>query len=114
VAVPFVAEAAYTIRNYVIGFIHLVLLGVISAFLFSLAYQGGILDRKASLVRIGIVTFVCGILLSELLLFLQGTLLWGAMGFLPFYYEILFAFSALMPFGILLTLIGWFLDKSRV
>lgn len=106
VAIPFVAEAAYTIRNYVIGFIHLVLLGVISSFLFALAYQRGILNRKASLVRLGIITFVCGIVLSELLLFLQGSMLWGAMGFLPLYYETLFAFSSLMPFGILLTLIG--------
>ncbi|MEZ4987274.1 MAG: hypothetical protein R2795_19895 [Saprospiraceae bacterium] len=35
VVVPFVAEAAYTIRNYVIGFIHLLLLGAVSGFLLS-------------------------------------------------------------------------------
>ncbi len=113
VAVPAVAELAYTIRNYVIGFIHLVLLGVVSAFLFSLAFKRGILDRKVALVNIGIITFICGIILSELLLFLQGSMLWGAMGFLPLYYEILFAFSALMPFGILLTLLGVFQKYIR-
>lgn len=112
VAIPSVAEIAYTIRNYVIGFIHLVLLGVISAFLFSLAYKRGILDRKAPLINIGAITFICGIILSELLLFLQGSMLWGAMGFLPWYYEILFAFSALMPFGILLVLTGIFMNSQ--
>ena len=106
VALPFVAEAAYTIRNYVIGFIHLILLGAISTFIFALAYQEGILKYQSATVKYGILTFVCGILLSEFILLLQGTMLWAAMGFLPQYYEVIFSVSALMPLGILITLLG--------
>ncbi len=105
VAIPFIAEAAYTIRNYVIGFIHLVLLGAISSYLISYAAASGLVSFKNRMVRAGIGCFIAGFLLSEALLFLQGTMLWGAKGFLPFYYEMLFGASVLIPIGVLLFII---------
>ncbi|MFN7117379.1 MAG: hypothetical protein ACK4TA_11310, partial [Saprospiraceae bacterium] len=106
VALPFIAEAAYTIRNYVIGFIHLVLLGAISTYLISYAVESGLISSKSRMVKAGIGCFIAGFLLSEALLFLQGTMLWGAKGFLPFYYEMLFGTSVLIPLGIALLLIN--------
>lgn len=100
VVVPFVATAAYTIRNYVIGFIHLIQLGAISAFLIGFALERGWLRADSTLARAGLALFVAGFLLSEALLFLQGTMFWGAMGFLPAYYELLFGASALLPLGV--------------
>ena len=113
VAVPFVAEAAYTIRNYVIGFIHLILLGAMTFFVMQQAGRRALLPTGRWLVRTGLYLLAAGFVLSEGILFLQGTLFWAAMGFLPFYYEALFGVSALMPLGILLLLAGGLLPTDR-
>jgi hypothetical protein len=52
----------------------------------------------------GLWLLVVGLIGSELLLFLQGTLLWAAMGFMPYYYEGLLYISALIPLGISLII----------
>ena len=106
VLIPYIATVAYTIRNYVIGFMHLLLLGVITHFLFGYAARHGWLVWSARTARIGIALFFAGFVLSELLLFLQGTMFWGALGFLPFYYEALTLFSLLLPLGVLGLLVG--------
>lgn len=106
VVIPLVAEAAYTIRNYVIGFVHLILLGAISFFLFVLILHQKQLTVQVRTSQWGIGLMIAGFLLSELLLFLQGTMLWGAKGFLPYYYEMLFVSSLLIPLGILVFLMA--------
>lgn len=105
VVIPAVAQVAYTIRNYVIGFIHLILLAVISAALLAFAQRDGLIGRNRWM-GMGFFLFLSGMIFSEGLLFLQGTLLWSAMGFLPYYYEGLFGLSALMSLGLLCVLLG--------
>ncbi|MCB9267191.1 MAG: hypothetical protein H6558_19375 [Lewinellaceae bacterium] len=100
VVIPYIATVAYTIRNFVIGFIHLVLLGVITQFILGYAALNGVLNLRSRLSRLGLGLLLAGFLGSELLLFLQGAMFWGAMGFLPFYYEALFGVSTLMPVGV--------------
>lgn len=106
VAVPAVAEAAYTIRNYIIGFLHLLLLGAVTFFLLSYACRENILSLRKPAAAWGIRLLVTGFVLSELLLFAQGTMVWGRFGLLPGYYESLFVVSALLPSGILLVLLA--------
>lgn len=105
VAIPQIATIAYTIRNYVIGFIHLVLLGVISCFIMAQAINKGALLPQRPIIRAGLAVFVAGFLLSELLLFLQGTMLWAQIGFMPRYYEMLFGASVLIPVGVVLLVV---------
>ncbi len=114
VAVPFVAKAAYTIRNYVIGFIHLILLGAITFYLLSNIFNKNLLSERHTLSRAGLWSIIAGFILSEGLLFLQGTMFWAAMGFLPFYYEMLFAASSLIPVGIALLILGNLTKHSAV
>lgn len=102
IALPFVAQMAYTIRNYIIGFIHLIMLGVLSFFIMGVHYgqsSGLPVQRKW-----GLSILATGIIASEFLLFLQGTLFWMNWGFLPAYYEWIFGVSCLMPLGIALLL----------
>lgn len=108
VVLPFVAEAAYTIRNYVVGFIHLLLLGAVSSFLLAVAFREQLLSSERPSTRIGVFSLVLGFVLSECLLFLQGTMLWWGKGFLPQYYELLFGCSLLLPLGLLLMVPGQF------
>ncbi len=107
VVVPFVAQAAYTIRNYVIGFIHLLQLGIFTAAILAFAEMNSWLSWQSRSSRIGLGFLFFGFLASEGLLFLQGTLFWGAKGFLPYYYETLFVVSALMPLGVVFLLVPW-------
>ena len=88
VAIPFVAEAAYTIRNYVIGFFHLILLGMATSVILGYGIHKGWLSDRTWLSRLGLWFWVLGFLGSEFILFLQGTLFWGAMGFLPYYWSV--------------------------
>lgn len=100
VSVPMVATMALTLRNYVIGFIHLNTLGSISALLFAHALMRGWFDERRPGVRFGLLLFVTGYVLSEGLLFLQGTFFWAGLGLLPGYYWTLFAASVLLPLGV--------------
>jgi hypothetical protein len=99
--IPAFASIAYTIRNFVIGFLHLIMLGAISLILSFIAISHRIFsyDKLAKLAWIGLVT---AFVLSEILLFGQGLMLWLALGFLPQYHLILAIVSALFPISILL------------
>jgi hypothetical protein len=100
VSVPMVANMALTLRNYVIGFIHLNTLGSISALLFAHALMRGWFDERQPWVRLGLVLFITGYACSELLLFTQGTLFWFGSGLMPGYYWVLFSASVLLPVGV--------------
>ncbi len=106
VVIPEIAKVSYTIRNFVIGFIHLILLGTVSHFIFGYALKTGLLKMETLWSRFGLYIFVTGFFLTEFTLFFQGILLWAAQGFFPYYYEILFLLSALLPLSLLLILAG--------
>ncbi len=112
VAIPYLATVSYTIKNFVIGFIHLLMLGAISTFLLGLFYEMN-QNLKKYYVN-GLVIFLVGFFLSELLLFLQGFMLWQKMGFLPNYYLILFTISVLMPIGITVSSISLFAKDNLI
>ena len=115
VVLPFVAEVAYTVRNYMIGFFHLLLLGVITIFGFAYAHLRGLLRLDTQIAHIGLFMFLFGFFMTEIILFLQGTLFWGGKGFLPYYYELLFIFSVFLPGGILVLIISQVkADQSRL
>ncbi|HRH70335.1 MAG TPA: hypothetical protein PLB89_12585 [Flavobacteriales bacterium] len=105
VAVPPVAVIALTIRNYVIGFIHLNMLGAISMMLFAMALLRGWFGSTNLLVRIGLSLFTGGVLLSEAALFLQGTLFWAGQGMIPGYHWIQLLTSVPIPVGVVLLLV---------
>ena len=60
--------------------------------------------NQSAKLAIGLI--LAGIILTELILFIQGTMLWNVMGFMPYYYEVLFGVSILIPVGILWYGIG--------
>ncbi|MFK7773586.1 MAG: hypothetical protein AB8F94_15660 [Saprospiraceae bacterium] len=104
VIIPTIAIVGYTIRNYAMGFLHLMLIGMVTLFLFGFAAQMKLIRLDNLLGKIGIRVFIVGFILSEAVLFLQGTMFWGAMGFMPYYYELLFGVSAMLPFGLFLII----------
>jgi len=113
VAVPQVAVMAFTIRNYVIGFIHLNMLGAISMMLFAMALLRGWFVSTDRLVRIGLSLFTGGMLLSEAALFLQGTLFWVGWGMIPGYHWIQLLTSVPIPLGVI-ALLAHLVRRQRV
>lgn len=99
VAIPVLAEVALTVRNFVIGFIHLTTLGSISLTVIALLVSVGLLSASRQAV-VGYGCLVVAFLSTELLLFGQGLLLWLGLGYRPLYYEFLFGSSLLFPLGL--------------
>lgn len=98
VAVPYVAQMAFTVRNYVIGFVHVVTLGATTLTMLALLHAHGelVLHRRGWW---GAALLLVGFILTEALLFLQGTMFWLEWSFLPHYYVILFVASLPLPIG---------------
>ncbi|WP_157600748.1 hypothetical protein [Rufibacter sp. DG15C] len=108
-AFPYFADLAYQIRNFIIGYLHLVLIGFISFFLFAFFEVGGWLMIKTKLSKWGIGLFVLSFLTTEGLLFLQGIFSWVQFGSLPQYHLLLFIASIFLLVGMLL----FFLSQLR-
>ena len=76
--------------------------------LFSMALLEGWFVSTHRTARIGLSLFTAGVLLTELLLFAQGTLWWLGWGNMPGYYAWLFGCSLLLPAGVAILLAhGW-------
>lgn len=113
VAIPYIAKISYTIRNFVIGFIHLTMLGAFSLTLLAILLHQKILpDTKWSLngYRLLILGFAC----TEVLLFLQGILLWAKLGFIPCYFEILFIATLTLPLALTLVYSSFYKKENKL
>ncbi len=95
-AIPEIADLAYQVRNFSIGFLHLVFLGFITLFLLGWFLQMGLLSMQSFISKTGLVLFVTGIIGSEFYLVLPPLL--GAAGAI---HEGLLFFSGLMLVGLI-------------
>lgn len=102
---PEFAQVVYEHRNFVIGFIHLTMLGVISGFLFAFILQNNVVIFSKTL-QFGIYLFILGFLLTEMLIGLQGYKYYVGDGIIEHYYLLLFLFSILLPLGISFLIIN--------
>lgn len=108
---PEFSNVVYTHRNFVIGFIHLLMLGVISGFLFSFILKNNLLTLSKTFY-VGIYSFLMGFVLTEIMLLIQGYKFLVGSGMLPNYYLLLFLSSILLPFGIALMLFNLIKNKA--
>ncbi len=106
VVIPQVAVISYTIRQFVVGFVHLTMLGSITCYVLAALTTNGHLSQTKPYVRLGLILIIAGFVSTELFLFLQGLWLWIGWGFFPYYYETIMVASALLPLGIAGLLIG--------
>jgi mono/diheme cytochrome c family protein len=102
---PSIAVISYSIRMYVIGFLHLVLLGAMTMGVSAVAIARGWI-KEQPISRLGWILLISGFVITEILLFLQGTLIWLKMGFLPEYNFWLFLASCLFPISLAFLMAG--------
>ena len=96
---PSFAIVSYSINNFVIGFIHLIMLGSITFTISSLLIQERVFPFNKT-GRFGWVVLALGFVVTEVILFGQGCLFWWNLGFISGYYEVLFGASVLLPIGV--------------
>lgn len=104
--VPQLEQAAFSFRAIVIAYLHLVLLGIFSSFLFFwLLQQGWIAVNKLS--KAWIWSFILAFMGTELLLGAQGTAAFAYLQ-IPFATELVLGISGLFPVsGLLLMYLTW-------
>lgn len=106
VVVPSIAVVSYTIRQFVIGFIHLTLLGAVSGFVIALFLEYKMIPSAGKSGVLGLSMLIIGLAGTEMLLFGQGILLWAESGYINGYYKIMLLLSTVLMAGILLIIIA--------
>lgn len=106
--IPEFSEVVFMHRNLVIGFIHLVMLGMITGFLFAFLYSE---QKPTVLLKLGLYSFLSGFVLTEVILLVQGIRFYLGVGLISNYYLFLFLFSVLLPLGILFILLNFVNQK---
>ncbi len=109
VLIPGLDQISHQIRNFVIGYIHLMMLGIITGFLLGFILKNKWVNGKNSWVHWGIRLFLLGFVATEILLFLQGGYFFFDKGQLPGYQQNLFIASIGLPVGLLILIIGQYL-----
>jgi hypothetical protein len=101
-AVPAIESLVFDNRSVVIGYLHLTLLGFVSAasLFFLLRLRFPETEEKTAAAGFGITLFAAGFLYNEVLLFLGGLLQWLRVGRIPYDNEQLFIASLLMLIGL--------------
>lgn len=103
---PEISAMAYNYHNFVIGFIHLMMLGVISGFLFAFLLESPLMSVTSNFLKFGFYSFMVGFITTELILLLQGLFYYYAWGMLPNYFWLLFLLSILLPLGIIFIILN--------
>lgn len=108
---PGLSDIAFGFRPIVIGYLHLVLLGVISLFLLAKLYDLMPLD-VARACRVPLVLLVAGIILNQGLLGVQGGV---SMGGIVFYHSDrwLFAAAFVMFLALVLINVRYFIESKK-
>jgi hypothetical protein len=88
---------AYGFRPVVIGYLHLVLLGIITLFLLTYLYMNGSVSNR-NFYRYGAGFFTAAVVLNEITLFIQGTSA-ILLTIIPYIQEILFGCAVLLFAG---------------
>ena len=99
--IPELSKLAFGYRPIVIGYLHLVLLGVITLFILGYLFSLSLIKINKKAI-IGLVVFTIGIVLNELSLMLQGVSAIIGNNAIPFMNEILLAVACIMFSGLLL------------
>ena len=95
--IPALGEIVFIYRPIVIAYLHLVLLAVNSLFLLFYIYANHFISINKK-IKIGLIIFVIGIFLNEVLLGLQGVIPFG-FPTVPYTNQVLFAVALLLLLG---------------
>jgi hypothetical protein len=98
--IPSISHFAFGFRPIVIGYLHLVLLGLVTFFIIGFLLQQKLLDISSPMARRGLAFFITGVVLNETLLMIQG--IWSIWyETVPYTSQALFGMAVIMFLGLL-------------
>lgn len=109
-AAPYFANLAFNNIDYVIGYLHLTFLGVVSISLFAFLSASRLLALKKWIFWL----YFTGFILSEVVIFYKGTAMWLRLPLFADYFKILVIVSSLIPVAVALLLFKNLLTKFRI
>lgn len=99
--IPVLSTLAFGFRPIVIAYLHLVLLAIISLFLLFYVYANHLIHFNRQ-IKIGVITFLIGVLLNEIILAIQGVASFSYTP-IPYVNEMLFGAAIVLVIGIGIT-----------
>lgn len=102
--VPEIALVAHSIRNLTVGFIHLIMIGIVNTMLFSFITTTSYFDVKRRSGSLSIGVFLIGFIVMELLLFVQGYCSWRSNPSIPNFAILIMMASLFIAIGLFLLL----------
>lgn len=102
---PVFVEMTTLVRHFIIAYLHLVLLGVVTLSIIAFYIEKGFLDTTKILTKTGLIFFVSGFISSELLAVLQGLANYFNTSIPHYYYSQTIA-AVLILFGVGFTYSG--------
>ena len=74
---PYYADLTYAIRDFIIGYLHLIMLGIFTPFLLVLAHEFHFIKLKKNYFKI----FYAGFFITESIIFIRAVLIWFKVAF---------------------------------
>ncbi len=109
--IPALSKLAFGFRPIVIAYLHLVLLGVITLFLLGYIFSSPTYKIQ-KITFYGIIVFVAGIILNEVVLMIQGVASFSYTS-IPYINVVLLGVALILFFGILLIAISRFKEAKQ-
>jgi hypothetical protein len=103
--IPSITHFAFGFRPIVIGYLHMVLLGMVSFFLLGFFLQEKLIMHDSPMARAGIAVFITAVIINEILLMMQGVASIWMISF-PHVNNLLFFVAILILGGAGLVLVG--------
>jgi len=109
-AIPLIADYVYETRVFTaIGYIHLVMLGFLTLFMLTYFIRIKVF-RDNGFVRAGLIVFLGGLMVSEVILFFNGIMITRTGTIIANYAQLMHLGSMLMPIGLI---IFWIVQLRR-
>jgi hypothetical protein len=113
-AFPYFVEKALALKPFfIIGYLHLFTLGFMSVFIILLLNKSNKIQLVTITSKIGLITYLLGVLLTEFLLFFQGFLLIINFKSIANYQILMLIFSLFMIAGLLLIYVSQFKSVTK-
>jgi len=110
--IPELVGELYQYHNFIIGYIHLVMLGIITGLLFVSLIQS-LQFHKSKIIQLGFYLFYFGFITTEILIFYQALGYYFKNQGTDHYHRLLFWASTFLALGILFVLIGTFTSSYK-
>ena len=109
---PYFVEKSLALKPFlIIGYLHLFTLGFMSVMLLLILIEFGKIALKSSFSKIGVYLFLTGILITELLFFLQGFGIMIGIGVFQNYNRYLLIFSGFIVIGLIFIYFNQFRNR---